>query len=126
VKSVRMIFDSWYSPGAVGAKITLNGVEVGELPGNGTYGNWTVRQPFALSENAAQALAAINKLVIKTSGRHFKMRNVALEVTLEDGRVAMLAADPQRPQSVPADWAAGEGVRLEDGEDMLWRVGLGR
>ena len=122
VKSVRMIFDSWYSPGTVGAKITLNGVEVGEVPGNGTHGSWTVRQPCALSENAPQALAAMNKLVISASGRHFKMRNVALEVTLEDGRVAMLAANPRRPQSVPSDWAAAEGIRLKDGKDMVWRI----
>ena len=126
MRSVRMIFDSWYSPGAVGAKIALNGVEVGELPGNGTYGNWTVRQPFALAENAPQALATMNTLVIKTSGRHFKMRNVALEVTLEDGRVAMLDADPRRPQSVPADWAAAEGIRLESGKDMVWNIPIGK
>ena len=122
VKSVRMIFDSWYSPGAVGAKITLNGVEVGKLPGNGTYGNWTVRQPFALADNATQALAAMNKLIINTAGRHFKMRNVALECTLADGRVAFLAANETRPQSVPADWPAAEGIRHENGQDMVWHI----
>ena len=124
VKSVRMLFDSWYSPGTVGAPITLNGVEVGGLPGNGGYSSWTMNQPEALNEKAVEALAAENTLVVGTAGRNFKMRNVALELTLDDGRVVILSADPPRAQSVPPDWPAAEGVRLRDGEDMTWRIRL--
>jgi len=121
VKSVRMIFDSHYSPGTVGAKITLNGTAVGELPGNGGYSSWTVRQPYDLTD-AAAALKPENVISIDTNGRHFKMRNVALELTLSDGRVIQWQASEQRTQSVPEDWPAAEGDRLHNGTPMIWHV----
>jgi hypothetical protein len=121
VRSVGMIFDSWYSPGAVGATIELNDVPVGKLPGNGGYSSWTVRQPLALAgEAAAAALGPVNRLTVETTGRRFKMRNVILELTLDDGTVVHLPAEQSRPQSSPPDWPAAEGVRLRAGEPMVW------
>jgi hypothetical protein len=122
VKSVRLIFDSWYSPGVVGAPIFLTSISVGEMPGNGGYAAWTVRQPYALKKGAAAALKAINRIEIGTEGRHFKMRNVMLELTLADGRVIELATAETRPQSVPPDWPAADGVRIEAGRPMTWMV----
>jgi hypothetical protein len=120
VQSVRMIFDSWYSPGVAGAPILLNGAPVGELPANGGYATWTVRLPYALNENALPELQATNRIEIDTRDRNFKMRNVLLELTLDGGRVIELAAAEDRPQSVPPDWPAAEGIRLENGRPMVW------
>ena len=124
VQSVRLIFDSWYSPGAVGAPIRFNGEAAGELPGNGGYATWTVRQPHALAENVAGALQSENRVEIDASGHNFKMKNVLLELTLDDGRVVELASSETRPQSVSPDWPAAEGVRLEAGRPMAWNFPL--
>lgn len=44
-----------------------------------------------------------------------------LELTTNDGCVIELAAAQKRTQSVPPDWPAAEGIRLEAGRPMVWK-----
>jgi hypothetical protein len=75
---------------------------------------------MALSTEAAKAIKPKNTLSINTGGRHFKMRHVILQLTLDDGKVIHLRTKETRPQSVPSDWFAAEGVRLKNGQQMIW------
>lgn len=119
VKAVSLYYDLWGSTrtgGADAKTIALNGVNVGNLEGNGGYQCWVTRVKTALKEEARSALKTGNTLVISNPTDSFwKIRGMFLEVALNDGGIVHLAGD-SRTFSSPGANAWAEGQRLKAGE----------
>lgn len=119
VKSVSLYYDIWGSTRAGGADtkaITLNGVKVGNLEVSGGYQCWVTRVKTALSDEARTALRTGNAVTISNPTDSFwKIRNIFMEVQLEDGSTIHLLSD-QQTFSSPATNPWAEGRRLEPGE----------
>ncbi|MFH0796354.1 MAG: hypothetical protein V2A65_04770 [Candidatus Omnitrophota bacterium] len=124
VRSVRMLSDIWRNPGG-DVQIFLNWKNVGMLPSAGGAPIWTRRLFTDLAAESPKLLGSCNTITVEPRGVPIKIRNVALEVTLDDGTVALLKATDSRAQSSPADWAFAEGLRRKSGEPLQWIVPIG-
>jgi hypothetical protein len=127
VKNVRVAVDVFYT-GSGNPDVTLNGVKVG-----GLFDAWAPHPfswyaagtRFPLGDAAASAVGSANEVRFAVPGSLLlKVRNLALVVNYEDGRTAVLRADPQ-VQSTPADSGAAEGRLIPRGQPMVWQCAAG-
>ena len=123
VKEVHLAADVFYTGGG-NPEVTLNGVKVGTL-----FTEWTVHPfswyasgtRFPLGEAAAAAVGSANEVRFAVpDSLKLKVRNLSLVVKYEDGRTAILRADPT-VMSIPADGGAAEGKLVRRGNPMVWR-----
>ena len=119
VKSAALLYDLWgrtKTGGAEAKQILVNDVPGGPLVASGGYPVWCRRTRAKLDEKAAKAVQLKNVVSITNQGKAFwKIRNVMLEVKLEDGSTVHLASDPGA-RSFPKDhpWAEGERYDTND------------
>lgn len=121
-KEAALIVDSIASLAscAVRQKILLNGVEAGILEQRHGAPGWDVGARHVLSEAALKALKERNVIEVEMGDdTKLTVKNVALEIVLDDGTRRMLRADP-RAQST--DWLQAAGRRVEGGSKMRWDV----
>jgi len=127
VKEVHLAADVFYM-GSGNPDLTLNGVNVGTL-----FTEWTVHPfswyaagtRFPLGEAAATAVAKTNEVRFAVpDGMRLKVRNLALVVYYEDGRTAVLRANPT-VMSAPADSGIAEGQLIARGKPMVWHCPAG-
>lgn len=109
---------------ATGGKqeVFLNGVEAGML---GLVridrAAWDYGGRHELANDALSALKETNRIEIETGKASFTVRNLSLEVALDDGRLYRLAADPTA-QSAPPDWLQACGRRIPSESKMQWAL----
>ena len=123
VKSVSLAADVFYM-GPGNPEVTLNGVYIGRLFDEWTphpYSWYAAGTRYPLGEAAASAVGIANEVrLAPPHGMLLKVRNLALIVHYEDGRAAILRANPN-VKSAPADSGIAEGELVPDGEPMVWQ-----
>ena len=116
VKSAALVYDLWgrtKTDGTDAKQILVNDVPAGPLAASGGYPAWFGRTRAKLSTDAAKAVKTDNVISITNKGESFwKIRNVILEVKLEDGSTAHLKADPGAV-SFPANHPWAESKRSD-------------
>ena len=123
VKSVSLAADVFYT-GSGNPEVTLNRVKVGRIFDGWTphpYSWYAAGTRFPLGEAAAAAVGSANEVRFAVpDSLKLKVRNLSLVVKYEDGRTAILRADPT-VMSIPADGGAAEGKLVRRGNPMVWR-----
>ena len=87
--------------------------------GTAAYSWYAAGTRYPLGEPAAAAVRSANELrIAPPHGMLLKVRNLALVVSYEDGRTAVLQADPA-VVSAPADSGMAEGGLVPCGEPLV-------
>ena len=127
VASVSLAADVFYT-GSGNPQVTLNGEDVGRLFDAWNphpYSWYAAGTRYPLGEAAASAVANGNEVRLTPPGSMlFKVRNLALVVDYEDGRSAILRADPA-VKSATTDAETAEGERVPPGAPMVWQCPAG-
>ena len=123
VKSVALLADVWGRVDSSKKKtVHLNNVEVAGLAGGHGCALWTTNLRTRLSDGVLKAIKTGNDVRIENPEQdNIKIRNVVLEVTLNDGTIVHLASDP-RVRSTSPSWMHAEGIRVDAGAPMTWKV----
>ena len=124
IKSVSLEADVFYT-GTGNPAVTLNGVLAGRLFDGWTphpYSWYAAGTRYPLGEAAMSAVASANEVRLDPPpGMLLKVRNLGLVVTYEDGKTAILRANPT-VKSAHADLGIVEGELVPRGEPMVWRI----
>jgi len=124
VKSVSLAADVFHT-GPGNPEVTLNGVKVARLFDGWTshpYSWYAAGTRYPLGEAAVPAVGSANEVrLAPPDGMLLKVRNLALVVNYEDGRTAILRANPT-VKSAPANSAMAEGKLVPRGEPMVWQL----
>ena len=118
----RVVFESFGADGPeYRSVVLLNGVELGDLPG-GKGDRWSGKMSIALSKEALGTLEALNELTIRNLDKDcFKLRDIYIELTLADGRLA--SSDlVSAVYCSDEGWSRGEGRMVPLGKPVVIEI----